>query len=204
MPDGRLQSSDIDTATRMLDHVRDWKPCIRCHIGKRAHHKVFARGTLPCEVLFVGEAPGKTEDVVGYPFVGQSGRLLDEWIGAAGQEICKAAGLEDLTNTPFSWAITNTLLCRPCEVVGGPNRAPILEEILNCRPRLEYFIRELAKPQAIVTLGRFAAEEIPEWNGLPVLAIKHPAWVLRQGGAGSTASVNEIERLTQFLMEIIG
>lgn len=65
-------------------HVERWKSCQRCALGRTRDKIVLAKGRLPCDVLFVGEAPGESEDVIGLPFVGPAGRLLDEMIRDAG------------------------------------------------------------------------------------------------------------------------
>jgi hypothetical protein len=148
-------------------HLR-WEHCTRCDIGRFAIEHVLFRGTVPCDLLFVGEAPGQTEDAVGYPFVGRSGKLLDEWIADAGVT---------------SYAITNTVACRPCGGRGTPNRAPQQYEKQNCRPRLLEFISEVAKPKLIITVGKHAYQE--DYPGFRVEGIAHPAHALYNGGRGS-------------------
>lgn len=58
-------------------HVESWKNCTRCPAHLHRKHTALVRGSLPCDVLFVGEAPGESEDVLGKPFVGPAGHLFD-------------------------------------------------------------------------------------------------------------------------------
>src|SRR3990167_7599455 len=115
-------------------HKKSWRRCTRCEIGRLAAKHVFGRGQLPCDVLFIGEGPGKSEDVLGEPFVGISGRILDSWIA------------EVISKTTLRWAVTNIVACRPTDRLGGPNRAPTKEEICNCESRLVHFVKEIARP----------------------------------------------------------
>ncbi len=98
---------------------------------------VFGSGPADAELMLVGEAPGASEDREGFPFVGASGRLLDqllEGIGLARDEVF----------------IANVLKCRPPE-----NRDPKPEEVANCSPWLERQL-EIVNPAVVVTLGNFA------------------------------------------------
>jgi DNA polymerase len=90
--------------------------------------------------MFVGEAPGKEEDLRGEPFVGRSGQLLDRLV------------LEEMGLTRDRFYIGNVLKCRP-----PGNRDPRPEEITSCRPYLEEQIA-LIQPRVIVTLGNFATK----------------------------------------------
>jgi DNA polymerase len=173
-----------------LAHKNQWEHCTCCSIGHLAHHHVFARGTLPCRILFIGIAPGKTENVMGFPFVGKAGRLLDTWLMRASFKI----GTDFLQ----CYAITNLTLCRPTNKLGGANRDPTDEEIRNCSGRLADFIKDIAKPKVIITLGRIPEHNIPD-TGLRQFAVIHPAGVLRRGGEGSKSDLAASDKLTAFL-----
>lgn len=200
----------LSSAAKAFDvHTAEWKPCIKCEIGGIAHFKVFARGQLPCDVLFVGEAPGKTEDVMGWPFVGRAGKLLDEWMVSAFATMADwwvRTGNKPQTCPEFTYAITNVVLCRPTNEVGGPNRAPRWQEIENCRPRLETFIKEIARPKMVITLGLHAKGNIPtselDRAGIPYDNLYHPAWVLRNGGSGSEADQQEKAKLASIFQKM--
>ena len=135
---------------------------------------VFGSGNIKAELMFVGEAPGRDEDLQGLPFVGRAGELLTK--------IIESIGL-----TRRQVFIANVLKCRPPE-----NRPPKPDEIQNCQP---YLIRqiELIRPKIICALGNFAAQtllktETPvsklrgrfyEYHGAKILCTFHPAYLLR-------------------------
>lgn len=175
-------------------HKRNWRACTQCDIGYMSHHKVFTRGVLPCDILFAGEAPGQTEDATGWPFVGRSGKLLEEWINCATADMA------------VSYAVTNTVLCRPTDKIGGVNRAPTPKEITNCTPRLAEFVL-IANPRAVVTLGKPAMEHVTRLqlaalHGLPLLHLRHPAYILRNGGSGSWMDTQEKTKLANFVSRV--
>jgi len=173
-------------------HKKDWKTCTRCEIGRLASKHVFGRGQLPCDVLFIGEGPGKSEDALGEPFVGLSGRILDSWIEAV------------IGKTDIRWAVTNMVACRPTDRLGGPNRAPTWDEICNCSSRLVHFVREIARPMAFILLGNVAEKNLSEqtFPGIRQYKLYHPSYVARKGGIGSDASKEEIKKLRIVIKEI--
>lgn len=162
--------------------------CTKCLLGHGRTQAVFGRGPIPCDLMFVGEAPGGEEDLQGEPFVGPAGRVL--------ANLMKKAGIKEAY-------ITNLLKCRP-----RGNRDPEPEEIQACRPYLEQQILAV-QPRVLVALGRFAAANLSmtfgpisslmevelhwrpmtvdpstaprtvEGEPLPVVALFHPAYFLR-------------------------
>lgn len=106
----------------------------------------LARGTVPCEVLFVGEAPGESENVLGKPFVGPAGHLLDDVIrhGLQGRH---------------TFALTNLVGCIPRDEDGGKATEPAAEDIKVCQQRLIEFIG-LCQPRLIVAVGALAAKHV--------------------------------------------
>lgn len=117
------------------------KACRRCPLADGRTQTVFGTGNPHGRVLFVGEAPGKNEDLQGEPFVGAAGHYLNELLGVAGLR------REDVF-------IANVLKCRP-----PSNRDPRPEEIEACAP----FLREQTRtidPEVIVTLGKFSTQFI--------------------------------------------
>jgi len=160
----------FDTLRELRDHIGD---CHRCGLGDTRTCLVFGVGRPDAEALFIGEAPGRNEDLEGEPFVGAAGKLLDELLGSAG-----------LTRADVY--IANILKCRP-----PGNRDPEPNEIETCTPFLEEQIR-LIDPEVIVTLGKFATQYILETtvgitqlrgrrhevDGRAVLPIFHPAAAL--------------------------
>jgi DNA polymerase len=116
------------------------RPCTRCPLAEGRTQVVFGVGDPAADLMFVGEAPGKEEDLRGEPFVGRSGQLLDRLV------------LEEMGLTRDRFYIGNVLKCRP-----PGNRDPRPEEITACRPYLEEQIA-LIQPRVIVTLGNFATK----------------------------------------------
>lgn len=148
--------------------------CRRCKLWKERTRLVFGEGSPKARVVFVGEGPGREEDLEGRPFVGEAGRLLTR--------IVEAMGL-----TREAVYICNVVKCRP-----PGNRDPEEDEIKTCLPFLKTQL-SLIKPEVICTLGRIAAgsllgrefkitRERGEWlsyMGIPMMTTYHPAYVLR-------------------------
>ena len=155
-----------------LEH--DCGRCHRCPLGDTRTNPVFGDGAKNADILIVGEAPGEQEDLSGTPFVGRAGRLLNT--------LLEGVGLS--RNDVY---IANILKCRPPE-----NRDPLPAEEDACLPYLEEQIA-LLSPKVIVCLGRIAASRLVkkdfritrehgvwfERNGVPITAIYHPAYLLR-------------------------
>jgi len=117
------------------------KNCTKCGLAKTRTNVVFGYGDVKSEILFVGEGPGFHEDVQGKPFVGRSGKLLDDM-------------LEEINLTRERVYIANIVKCRPPE-----NRDPLPEEQELCINwlRNQFYI---IKPKIVVALGRIAALKI--------------------------------------------
>jgi uracil-DNA glycosylase family 4 len=116
------------------------RACERCpELAATRKTVVFGAGNADAELMFVGEAPGASEDEQGLPFVGRAGKLLDQLLGEIGLERSEVF-------------IGNVLMCRP-----PGNRDPLPGEIENCR---EYLFRkvELIQPSVICTLGNFSTK----------------------------------------------
>lgn len=113
--------------------------CHRCDLGCTRTKLVLGVGDPEARVMFVGEAPGRNEDLKGEPFVGAAGQLLDELLGHAGLRRDEVY-------------IANVLKCRP-----PGNRDPEPAEIETCTPFLREQIR-IISPQILVTLGNFATK----------------------------------------------
>lgn len=166
----------FETTDKWNKHYKKWNKCKKCSLHKTCKNHVLARGEIPCDIVFIGEAPGKTEDYTGFPFVGVAGRLLQDWIDEVKEQLTKEE------RTHFTYAITNVLACRPCDNKQGPNRAPMQHETSKCLPRLKRFIK-IANPIGIVFLGNIAweANKVIAPFDLTTLKIYHPSYVVRQG-----------------------
>lgn len=115
----------------------DLGDCLRCSLGPTRTNVVFGAGDPHAGLMFVGEAPGKNEDLQGEPFVGAAGKLLDELLASIGL----------LRSQVY---IANVLKCRPPN-----NRDPSPAEVELCTPYLAEQIR-LVDPRVIATLGNHA------------------------------------------------
>lgn len=147
------------------DHVTRWKDCSACALCYQRDRICLARGVVPCDVLFIGEAPGASEDARGVPFDGPAGSLLDKIIGRA-------------LSPTVTYALTNLVCCFPREAKERGENEPEHNEILACRPRLIEFIN-IAQPKLIVCVGSLAAEYIDHHDNVPCVDIVHPAAILR-------------------------
>jgi len=119
------------------------KNCRRCTLWKTRKNPVLGSGDPKADIMLIGEAPGRNEDMKGKPFVGEAGKILDQLLSSI-----------DLRREKVY--ITNILKCRP-----PGNRNPSREEIEACTPFLDRQI-EFVNPWIIVTLGNFATRYILE------------------------------------------
>jgi uracil-DNA glycosylase family 4 len=165
--------------------------CRKCEIGSIRRHSVYGEGDPCAAVMVIGEGPGETEDKLGRPFVGRAGALLEKMLLAIG------LAREDVF-------ICNTVKCRPTldDGVRLRNRAPLPDEMANCRPYLDEQI-EIVRPRAILCLGAPSAKSFlgpkfsitkqrGQWfegpSGIPLIATFHPAYILRMTGGELDAS----------------
>lgn len=177
-----------------LENIRkNLGDCKRCKLGTTRKKLVFGVGNPKARLVFVGEGPGADEDEKGEPFVGDAGRMLNRIITAMGIK------REDVY-------ICNVVKCRP-----PGNRNPEADEIAACTP---FLLRQLnsVKPEAIVALGKFAAQTLLEtkepisklrgrfrdFHGIPLMPTYHPSYLLRSGG-NSDSFWDVWEDMTQVL-----
>jgi len=167
---GTLDLSGLDLGA--LDKLVS--TCQRCELARGRTQTVFGSGSPRSRIVFVGEAPGREEDLQGLPFVGRAGQLLTKILAAMGF-------------TRDEVYITNILKCRP-----PGNREPQEDEMLACEP---YLVRqlELISPAIICALGRIAAHGLLRtqasltalrggvhyYNDVRVAVAYHPAALLR-------------------------
>ncbi len=171
--------------------------CFLCELSKSRKRVVFGKGNPKSDVVFVGEAPGATEDSMGEPFVGRAGELLTNMI-------------ERVLERPRSSVyISNIVKCRPPN-----NRTPTPKEALTCRP---YIIKEIEiiKPKLIVALGSTAFRYLTNdntpiskarghfftYNNIHVLPTYHPSYLLRNPSAKRDA-YNDMLKIKKFLTQI--
>jgi DNA polymerase len=169
----------FDVAERIegdtLERIReDLGECTRCRLHTTRNKIVFGAGSAHAELVFVGEGPGRDEDMQGLPFVGRAGKLLTQMI-------------EAMTLTRDQVYIANVVKCRPPE-----NRKPEEDESATCSPFLYRQIDAIA-PKAIVCLGLTAAQSLLktkdsigkirgqwlDYRGTKLMVTYHPAYLLR-------------------------
>ena len=174
--DARKRAAACKTLDELREAMEDFDGLT---LKKTAKNLVFGDGNPNASVMFIGEAPGRDEDIQGKPFVGRSGQLLDRMMAAIG-----------LNRT--SAYITNVIAWRP-----PGNRTPTPAETAVCRPFIDRHI-ELVNPKVLVFLGGVAAKEMlgvttgimrlrGKWMDFPpnehtyrAIATLHPAYLLRQ------------------------
>ncbi len=179
----------------MKEIITEIHKCQSCDLHKTTNKKVIGRGSYNPKYLFIGEAPGSEEEKQGVPFVGKSGKLLEEWI--------KYLGIKD-----DEYAIINCVKCRPPE-----NRDPTFIELERC----EFFLKEQIKflnPKNIIILGRIAlnlltietkitsvagkkvrAKREKEYlKGINIYAMPHPSYYLRNGYLGMENDLKKLKK----------
>ncbi|MDA4111311.1 MAG: uracil-DNA glycosylase [Thaumarchaeota archaeon] len=155
----------------------DIQKCELCRLSKSRTNAVPGSGNVvDVEIVFVGEGPGRNEDLAGKPFVGSGGRLLDQ--------LMQSAGLKR-----ESVYITNIVKCRPPK-----NRKPVRDEVEICTSNYLERQLDILKPKLICTLGATALEYFTgetkmgenhgklfhaRKSGIPVLPTYHPASIFR-------------------------
>jgi DNA polymerase len=168
--------------------------CIRCKLHKARTQIVFGVGNPKAQLVFVGEGPGRDEDIQGEPFVGRAGKLLTQMIEAMGLQ------------RPDVY-ICNVVKCRPPE-----NRLPENDEIATCSP---FLLRQLGviQPKVICCLGACSAQTLLRTNqgisrfrgewfdflGSKLIATYHPAYLLRNPNAKG-----EVWKDLQKVMAVLG
>lgn len=163
-----------------------------CGLKSTATKLCFYRGAAKADLMIIGEAPGRDEDLAGKPFVGRAGQLLDKMLAAIGLSEAEVH-------------ITNIVYWRP-----PGNRTPTPQEALACRPFLERQI-ELVAPKVLVAVGGSAAKEVlgaaegimrlrGKWREVqigdrtvPAIATLHPAYLLRTPAAKQLAWIDLLQ-----------
>jgi uracil-DNA glycosylase len=163
---------NVNTLEALRAEIGD---CRRCKLCQGRTNVVFGVGNPQAEVMFVGEGPGRDEDLKGEPFVGRAGQLLNDII---------TKGMKMKREEVY---IANVVKCRPPE-----NRNPEPDEIATCQPFLLKQI-DIIKPRIIIALGTFAAQTLLQvktpisrlrgvwhsYHGVKLMPTLHPAYLLR-------------------------
>ena len=172
---GQPQENAASKRDIILAMKKEVDRCTKCPVLVKNRTKtVFGAGHVNARLVFVGEAPGRDEDIQGIPFVGRAGQLLTKMIESIGLDRKQIF-------------IANILNCRPPQ---NPN--PLPEEIMNCEPYLLEQLRVI-EPKIICALGSFAAKTLlktdspisrlrgrfHDYHGVKLLPTFHPAYLLR-------------------------
>lgn len=182
----------IKVQTKLIEEESD-QSCKRCPLHETRNNIVWQRSTAnkDIDVLFIGEAPGKDEDLQGRPFVGRAGKLLDDWIFEL-----------DL----LSYAIINIVKCRPPN-----NRKPNPNEIRACLP---YLIKQIQQfnSKIIVALGATPCSVLINRKEVvtnigkifktrygDVIVFPHPAYVLR--GVDVYIPITELKEILRYTIK---
>ncbi len=202
-PVGCPPDAAVAGATSLKDLEQAIQGCLACPLGPGRLRFVFGEGNPKAGLMFVGEGPGRDEDLQGRPFVGKAGELLDKMIQAIGLQRDQVY-------------IANVVKCRPPD-----NRTPAPEEAAACLGYLRRQI-ELIQPKVIVTLGATPLRELVgvsegvtkargQWKrveiggrSIPVMPTFHPAYVLRQYTAEVRKAVWEDLKLAKAWVDAPG
>lgn len=161
-------------------HVQRWSKGCGATICPYANRICYGRGTVPCDVVFIGQAPGNSEDITGEPMTGPAGQMLDHWI----------ANSLPTSNQKVTYAITNLVGCLPYNLeTGEKDVEPDHEDIMQCSERLQEFL-SIARPKLIVNVGRLSDHYFNRgyrdcvWDAdTPRIMVDHPAYLLRMNYA---------------------
>ena len=173
--DAHFPNNSSDSKNALEEYRISICLCKECNLGETRKNFVYGTGDPNADLMLVGEAPGKDEDLKGEPFVGRAGKLLDKILLAIDKK--RGEGVY----------IANVLKCRPPN-----NRDPLPSEVNKCEPYLLKQIK-IVKPKLIVALGRIAGKtllkidkplkemrgKIHSYNSTPLIVTYHPAALLR-------------------------
>ncbi len=171
----------------LLEIQREVIPCTRCKLSATRTQTVFGEGNPNADVMFIGEGPGKQEDLTGRPFVGKAGelltRIIEKGMGVPREKVY----------------IANITKCRPTvDLQFEKDRPPEEDEVIACSP---FLLRQISviQPKVIITLGNPSTRFIlrtkegitklrgqwGDFHGTPVMPTYHPSYVIRNGGDNS-------------------
>ena len=174
-----VKKIDVKTKEDVLKELENRVAvCKKCELSLSRKTPVFGEGNVNARLMFVGEAPGRDEDLQGRPFVGRAGKLLSEL-------------LSDISIKRDDVYIANCLKCRPPK-----NRDPNTKELESCFGYLKKQIATI-QPKVIATLGRYSTYQLTnekgalgplrgrvfEFGNIKIVPLYHPAYLLRNPNA---------------------
>ncbi len=182
-PAGFIYTEKQENSDKLQTLYAQYKNCMSCPLANQGRSKVvFGEGNPNTKLMFIGEGPGKNEDLQGRPFVGRAGQLLNKIIEAMGMK------REDIY-------ISNIVKCRP-----PSNRAPLPEETGKCTSILLFKEIEIIQPKIICALGATAVQALlgpkttlasvrgnfQKFKNILLMPTYHPAYLLRNPAKKST------------------
>ena len=193
LPVGEAPAAEESREERLAALANEVERCRRCPLYRTRTHAVVSDGTPHAKLVFVGEAPGRDEDLQGKPFVGAAGQLLTKMIEAMGLR------RQDVY-------ICNVLKDRPPN-----NRPPLPEEVEACLPFLQQQLA-IVRPKVICVLGAVAAKallgphvaitkvrgSVLDYQGITLVPTFHPAYLLRNPPAKKFAWA-DLKKVKQLL-----
>lgn len=154
-------------------HVAKWSSCAACELSGQRSKVCHFRGAIPCDVLLIGEAPGQSEDVLGRPFVGPAGQLLDQMVSEA-----SAGGIA-------RYGYANLVGCFPREAKDAGTNEPSDESIKACVGRLAEIVA-MTRPRIVVRVGKLSTKWVNKFaakygilGNVRSVDVIHPAAILR-------------------------
>ena len=198
--------------------VKNWSECRSCILCngrrrvcvRRDGMRTWSNTTRYIKLLFIGEAPGATEDITGIPFTGRSGRVLNQ--------------IFEYTQASFEFCITNTICCKPKDVevlmpegiddeetlntlepiyeYSNHNRKPAPAEIIACSSHIHEIVSTF-RPRGIIYLGQVASNNFLPARTIPSLNLLHPASIVREEYKVIPMR-KQAKKLTDFIKDILG
>lgn len=172
-------------------HRTKWIDCKRCSLCKQRNHVVLVRGKLPCDFLIIGEAPGRSEDCLGKPFIGPAGKLLDQLVAKA-------------WDGQYDYAITNLVGCIPLDNDNSKIAEPPEEAIKACEVRLQELFA-ISRAAVWIRVGKLAEQYVGS-SDTPSIDLLHPAAILRmdvsQQGLAIQRAIVALEGAADLLEEL--
>jgi DNA polymerase len=193
----RTKPAGPEAEAGMAALCEEVRTCRKCGLAAGRTKAVPGEGRVATPLMFVGEGPGRDEDLQGRPFVGRAGQLLTKIIAA-------------MTFERADVYIANIVKCRPPD-----NRVPQKAEVESCTP---YLLRQIAliRPKVIVTLGKTSTEfflpdvtgamtairgRFYDWSGIKIMPTFHPSYLIRNEGDKSIRRMvwDDMQQVMSFL-----
>jgi uracil-DNA glycosylase family 4 len=172
------------------DYDSKWATCQKCPLHCNRAKPVLYRGSIPCEIAFLTEAPGDLETKTGMPLQGRPGELLDQLMGTLSREL-------SIYGVTCRWMVVSMTAC-PTKRMSKATE----EQLLTCKPHITELLR-LAKPKVLIPLGKVAeAYSKQVFKGAKEEKVTSPWYWEKQGGVRSDAWRNAYNRVSKVACRI--